>query len=87
MAGGNNQRQQAAADSYTRVLATALSDSDIASGPCRAFITGAAGTLKMTTSGGSTVTLSVQANTLYPIACSRLWSTGTTTATIIAALA
>lgn len=51
----------------------------------RGFMVGAAGNVKITTVGGSTVTLTgVAAGVPLPISVSRIWSTGTTATGIVA---
>lgn len=62
------------------------SDSADLSAPCNSIFCGGAGTLKVTTVGGQSVTLTgVTAGQILPIRATRVWSTGTT-ATNIAVL-
>lgn len=62
------------------------SDSANLSAPCNYIFCGGAGTLKVTTVGGQSVTLTgVVAGQILPIRATRVWSTGTS-ATNIAAL-
>ena len=61
------------------------SDSADLTNDCRAIYIGAAGTLKLTMAGGTTVTLAaVNAGVIYPLRASRVWSTGTTATGIVA---
>lgn len=70
----------------TRAKAVTVSDTTIDPnlyGSCfRGLWVGAAGNVKVTTLDGDEATfIGVAAGTLIPIACTRVWSTGTTVAT------
>lgn len=74
---------------YEDALAVTPSDAvKDPAGPFAALLVTAAGTLKFTTLGGSTVTLasSVVVNSIIPVVTSRVWSTGTT-ATVVGLIA
>ncbi|MDY7579362.1 hypothetical protein RGU70_13670 [Herbaspirillum sp. RTI4] len=55
---------------------------DLPNGPCKALIFMGAGTIKLTTPAGTTVTLTVSANWfgVTYIRANRIWATGTTIA-------
>jgi hypothetical protein len=62
------------------------SDSTDLGSPCNLIFCGGAGTLKVTTVGGQSITITgVTAGQILPIRATRIWSTGTS-ATNIAAL-
>jgi hypothetical protein len=67
----------------TRAAAVTLADSDQAF-LARAFLVTGVGNLKVTTVGGDVVTIPVNVNTVYWIACKRFWSTGSTATGVIA---
>ena len=61
------------------------SDSADLSAPCNYIFCGGAGTLKVTTVGGQSVTVTgVVAGQILPIRAARVWSTGTTDTNIAA---
>ena len=49
----------------------------------RAFLVTVAGNVKVTTTGETTATIPVAKETIYPISCRLIWSTGTTATGII----
>lgn len=70
----------------TRAVAVTVSDTttdpNAYGGYFRALYVGAAGDVKVTTLDGDTPTFkSVLAGTILPVACTRVWSTGTTVGT------
>ena len=72
-------------DPITRAAVVSPSDSTDLSVFCRGFMVGTAGNVKVTTTGGDTVILySVVAGVIHGVQCSRIWSTGTTAASITA---
>ena len=64
---------------YEGIVAVTQSDAtDDTNGPFAGFIVTVAGTIQFTNIRGGTVTLTVLAGLIYPIATKRVWSTGTT---------
>ena len=68
------------ATTYDGAVAVTVSDTTKdPQGPFAGLLVGAAGTVKFTDSIGNAVTLgSLAIGTVIPVACSRVWSTGTT---------
>ncbi len=87
MAGSDpNQYKEAALHSpFSNAVDLGIgSDVDLGT-PCRGFMVGAAGNVKITTTGGDVVTLTnLSPGVVYPWRCKRIWATGTTATGIIA---
>ena len=56
---------------------------DLASA-CRALNVATAGTVRVTTVGGSTETVFIAAGAAFPVRATRVWNTGTTATNIVA---
>jgi hypothetical protein len=77
---------------YEDALAVTLSDTTadpaLGGGQFAGFYVGGSGTVKFQSVRGTTVTLvGAQAGTIYPFACTRIWSTGTTATSILGLVA
>lgn len=71
--------------SATHAAVVTPSDSTTLGSNCRGFTLGTAGDVKVTTLDGDAVVFTaLAAGFIHPIACKRIWSTGTTATGIVA---
>lgn len=71
-------------DPASYVSEIAPSDSVDLDRTTRAIAVGTAGTVRVTTTGGTTATVTVAAGVPFPIRCTRIWATGTSATGIVA---
>jgi hypothetical protein len=70
---------------YTKAVAVTPNDSTDLADVASALYIGGAGAVKVTTAGGTDVTLSgALVGTILPVRVTRVWSTGTTATNIVA---
>ena len=68
----------------TNAFAVTPDDTNDLEKSCRALNVATGGTIRLTTVGGDTVTITVVECNAFPIRCQRIWATGTTASGIVA---